>query len=206
MPPRVNKFYQGKVLIAVKTHIHAPVDPGAIPATVRQEFRAQLEVLAPRLPGSVAELRDALRPFYGSNKAVAQALGVTPRTLERYIATEQGKGSQKRGLSSERRVALGERMRELLAPHLRGNTVKALRLRGMRLSGTFTLAWSDETSTRNIQGHIPPSYFWGKNGIGAKLEQGALDEAAEMTALAFLASYDAGGAALEGVTDLTLLL
>lgn len=202
--PRSNPYYQGRVLVDVKVpRIRVNNDPAHIPVNVRLDFRRELENLAPRLPATVGELRDALRRELGSNRAVARDLGVTPRTLERYIATEEHRASQKRGQNVALRTALVERMQHLLSPLWRGNVYQQLRERGAAVTGDMVLSWSDEQSWRFIRGHIAPA-FWPK--IIAQMERGHWNKAADLTARAFLEGYDAGSASLEMTRDLTILI
>ena len=113
-----------------------------VPPQVQQAFEGAMNGLIPRLPTSVSELRDALG---GTNKA-ARALGVTPRSIQRYIAAEEHRTSQARRAEIGRRGEIVAKLQNAVAPKLRGDLERNLRERGamMRALGTLRIGMYHE--------------------------------------------------------------
>lgn len=113
-----------------------------VPPQVQQAFESAMNGLIPRLPTRISELRDALG---GTNKA-ARELGVTPRTIQRYIAAEEARSSQKRRVEIGRRGEIVQKLQNALAPKLRGDLERNLRERGtmMRALGTLRIGMYHE--------------------------------------------------------------
>ena len=127
------------------------------PVQVVEAFTSAMENLFPPLPGSISELRDALG---GTNKA-ASAIGVTPRSIQRYIAAEEGRHSQARRADIAKRGDVVRRLQDALAPQLRGKREDAMRRDGvaMTMLGSLRVA-PGYTEGRFIHWRLPGN-AWG---------------------------------------------
>jgi len=82
---------------------------------VVSRFQAVNRALSGWAPSSVNEARSVL--FSGSTKRTAEAMGVTERSVQRYIAAEEGRGSQQRrpNLAALGRATRREALRRIQA-------------------------------------------------------------------------------------------
>lgn len=123
----------------------------AVPEQVQFQFDGAMRGLFPPLPERVSELRDALG---GTNKA-AQAIGVTPRSIQRYIAAEEQRGSQSRRAGYEKREGIVRKLQEAAFPHLTGGRRAAIEREGVRVTGVGSLRIGSYTETRFISIKLP---------------------------------------------------
>ena len=134
--------YSGRVaheIITVKTKSDTPLQ-------VQEAFASAMETLFPSLPGRISDLRDALG---GTNKA-AQAIGVTPRSIQRYIAAEEGRHSQTRRADIAKRGDIVRALQGALAPQLRGAREAAILREGVAMTALGTLRIGDYSSGRFV--------------------------------------------------------
>jgi hypothetical protein len=227
MPRNLNPRYVGRIIQP------STLTPGVgresanrshVSASVVADFRARLETVQPRLPGTITELRDELAAKLGGRAKVAEALAegrVNPRTgepvkvrslertIQRYISAEEHRGSQARGVNVADREALRDRMRALLAPLARSEALKQMRENGIRIQGDFEVRFSDENEWRHLRGLIPPAQA---AAIVKLMEANKYDQAARLTAQSFIRGWMnakpstrlAELPSLENTTDLSL--
>ncbi len=108
-------------------------------------FQAVNRALLAWAPSSVGEARSAL--FGGSTKRTAAAMGVTERSVQRYVAAEEGRGSQKRrsDLAGLGRATRREALRRIQAGGASYTFAGAISTASGRRRGS---------STRNTQGLV----------------------------------------------------
>lgn len=124
--------YSGRVdhsIIVAKSKADTPVQ-------VKEAFYSAMAGLFPDdLPGSVSALRDALG---GTNKA-AQAIGVTPRSIQRYIAAEEHRFSQARRADVAKRGGVIRQLQEALAPRITSERRAKIEADGVALTALGSL-------------------------------------------------------------------
>ena len=173
------------------------------PIQVVEAFSSAMAGLLDKLPGTIAELRTALG---GTNKAAA-ALGVTPRSIQRYIAAEEMRHSQSRRADIAKRSPILDQLQRLAAPQLRAKTEAAMQRDGvvMQALGSLRIG-ADYTEGRFIHWLIEGRYWAGKNGILAAWRAGKRQLAARRWNRAFGESYGLPGARWSYLNELTFTL
>ena len=170
------------------------------PIQVQEAFVSAMAGLFPPLPGSISELRTALG---GTNKAAA-AIGVTPRSIQRYIAAEEGRTSQARRADIATRGDIVRQLQNALAPQLRGAREAALERDGVAMTALGSLRIApDYTEGRFIHWRIDGHYWAGKAGILAAWRAGKQQLAARRFNRAFGASYGLPAARWSYLNELT---
>lgn len=177
--------------------------PADTPIQVVEAFSSAMAGLLDKLPGTIAELRTALG---GTNKAAA-ALGVTPRSIQRYIAAEEMRHSQSRRADITKRSPILDQLQRLAAPQLRAKTEAAMEADGvvMQALGSLRVA-PDYTEGRFIHWRIEGRYWAGARGILAAWRVGKRQLAARRWNHAFGESYGLPGARWSYLNELTFTL
>lgn len=122
-----------------------------VPEQVQFAFDAAMEGLFPRLPETVSALRDALG---GTNKAAA-AIGVTPRSIQRYIAAEEHRSSQTRRSDYAKRSQVIEDLQRAAFPKLTGARQAAVERDGVVVRALGSLRIGGYTEGRFISLRLP---------------------------------------------------
>lgn len=123
----------------------------AVPEQVQFAFDAAMGELFPRLPETIAELRDAL----GGTKQAAQAIGVTPRSIQRYIAAEQHRHSQTRRADYAKRAKVIEQLQQAVFPQLTGKRQAAAEREGVMVRALGSLRIGGYTEGRFVSVRLP---------------------------------------------------
>ena len=173
------------------------------PIQVVEAFSSAMDERFARVPGTIAELRTALG---GTNKAAA-AIGVTPRSIQRYIAAEERRHSQGRRADIAKRSEILNRLQQLVAPKLRAETEATMERDGVAMTALGSLRVApDYTEGRFIHWLIEARYWTGKNGILAAWRAGKRQLAARRWNRAFGESYGLSGARWSYLNELTFAL
>lgn len=122
-----------------------------VPEEVQFAFDAAMGQLFPQLPERISELRDALG---GTNKA-AHAIGVTPRTIQRYIAAEEHRSSQSRRADYAKRAKVIEALQQAAFPDLTGKRRAAIEREGVIVRALGSLRIGAYTEGRFVSVRIP---------------------------------------------------
>lgn len=188
--------YSGRVDHAIVVNVRG----SDTPIQVQEAFVSAMNGLFSPLPGSIAELRDALG---GTNKAAA-AIGTTPRSIQRYIAAEEGRHSQARRADITTRQQIVDKLQNALAPKLRGAREAAMERDGVAMTALGSLRIApDYTEGRFVHWRIAGQYWAGKAGILAAWRAGKQQLAARRFNRAFGASYGLPGARWSYLNELT---
>lgn len=176
------------------------------PVQVVEAFSSAMAGLFDKVPGTIAELRTALG---GTNKAAA-ALGVAPRSIQRYIAAEELRevsAHSKRRADIAKRSPILDQLQRLAAPQLRAKTEAAMEADGvvMQALGSLRIA-PDYTEGRFIRWLLEGRYWAGARGILAAWRAGKRQLAARRWNRAFGESYGLPGARWSYLNELTFTL
>lgn len=143
----IRRGYVGKVAQNIPL-VHSDA---IVPEEVQFEFDHAMVNLFPPLPERISELRDALG---GTNKA-ARAIGVTPRSLQRYIAGEEHRSSQARRADFAKREGIIRKLQEAAFPDLTGGRRRAIEREGVTVTGVGSLRIGTYTENRFISLRLP---------------------------------------------------
>ena len=116
-----------------------------VPPQVQQAFESAMNGIFPSIPSTIAGLRDAL----GGTKQAAAVVrikgkqgvrqGVTPRTIQRYIAAEEHRTSQARRASAAAHSDIVRQLRAAVEPKWRRALESKIKRAGMRIRALGTL-------------------------------------------------------------------